>query len=152
MCLVSEMRNCNEPSIDGKGEAHTFARVFFGDVCMMPSIKRWAASDYIYQKLSELLIFETSLTIRSACLCRQGKNEANWIFHQFPKGVNSTFTVHRTTQVLIWGRMTPCREERLNKIVWASSSISIWELWGVRVLVLCSIWNSLTLNFLGFLK
>ena len=95
-------------SINCKWEVHAFL-VFYSGMWHSTVIRK-TINDYIYKKVSEQLGSESSLIIRSAHLCRQGCNEANWIFHQFPKGMNSTFTVGETIQVLIWGRMTPCRE------------------------------------------
>lgn len=77
------------------------------------AVIRETGRDCIYKKLAEPPRWETSLTIRSAGLCTRGRNGANWIFRQFSEDMNSTFIVHRTIQVLIWGRMTPCGEDRL---------------------------------------
>jgi hypothetical protein len=86
--------------------------------------------DCVYKKHSEWLRRETSLTIRSACLCRQGWNEANWIFHQFSEGTNSTFTVHRTIQVLIgaeWPHIEKTGWLNCRSFQFCSNVVTLWS-------------------------
>lgn len=143
-CLIYEMSNYSEPPIDWKGELQTLACVLFRNAFTMLSLERWAVTVLTTSSL-------TSWDLEpfwpfTACLWRQGWNEAKWIF-QFSNGMDSTFIVHRTIQVLIWGRMTSCEEHRLDRLS-VRFCFNIRAL-GSQMLVLHII-ESIDIKLLGF--
>lgn len=82
--------------------------------CIHNVVIRKLGSDCTYNKLPELLRFGTSLTISSLSLETGGTKQSG--FSSSQTAWTQLFIVHRTIQVLIWGRMTSCEAHRLDRL------------------------------------